>query len=72
MWSALLQVSGWALFFLAILLYVRWVCLERVYFAGQDPEAWDPASDAEDGPWSAPDAPPSLRVPHLPSLGRPA
>jgi hypothetical protein len=72
MWNALLNFSGWALFYLAILLYVRWVCLERVYFAGQDPEAWGAGSDAAGGPWSSPDAPPSLRVPHLPYLGRPA
>lgn len=72
MWGALLNFCGWALFCLAILLYVRGVCLELAHFSGQDPEAWDPDSGAEDGPWSPPDSTPSLRLPTAFSSENPA
>jgi hypothetical protein len=60
MWGALLNFCGWAVFCLAILPYVREVCLELAHFSGQDQEA------------CGPDALPSVRVPHLFSLGWPA
>ncbi|HSB72089.1 MAG TPA: hypothetical protein VLT62_22395 [Candidatus Methylomirabilis sp.] len=39
MWNAILNWGGWALFFLVLLFYVRWIALERAFFSGRDPEA---------------------------------
>jgi len=72
MWNAILNVAGWLLFYLAILLYVRWVALERAYFAGQDPEAWSPGLQRDEDPSQAPNAKPPVKFPWISSLGRPA
>ena len=72
MWNTILSVAGWLLFYLAILLYVRWVALERVYFAGQDPEAWSPGSQPDQDSSQDRNAKLPVKFPHISSLGRPA
>lgn len=72
MWNAILNVAGWLLFYLAILLYVRWVALERVYFAGQDPEAWSPGFQPDEDSSQARNAKLPVNFPRISSMGRPA
>jgi hypothetical protein len=42
MWSAMLNVGGWVLFYCGLLLYVVWVAQERTFFADRDSERWSP------------------------------
>ena len=42
--NAILTLSGWGLFYGGLLLYIVWVVAERTFFAGSDPERWDPES----------------------------
>ena len=63
MWTAILNISGWALFYLLILFYVRWIIREHAFFAGEDPENWKGPSGAAQ---SSPD-----RRSHLPVMGSP-
>lgn len=63
MWTAILNISGWASFYLLILFYVRWIIREHAFFAGADPENWK-------GPWEAAQSSPDRRS-HLPVMGSP-
>jgi hypothetical protein len=42
MLHAILTLAGWGLFYGGLLLYIVWVIGERTFFAGTDPERWDP------------------------------
>jgi hypothetical protein len=42
MLHAILTLAGWGLFYGGLLLYIVWVIVERTFFAGTDPERWDP------------------------------
>jgi hypothetical protein len=70
--NALMTMVGWGLFYWMVCLYVYWVLAERTFFAGSDPERWDPcpqirtASSAWDDYRSAP------HLPNISTLGRPA
>ena len=71
MWNAILTASGWVLFYLVILLWVRWVSLERVFFSGRDPEAW-PLEVQPDGlSFGGPGAESHLGSPCAATVGRP-
>ena len=72
MWSAILTVGGWAFFYLLIIFYVRWVCLERMYFADTDPEAWVLHSPSDERPPDREVPEPTVTFPFRSSLGRPA
>jgi hypothetical protein len=41
MWSAILDVAGWAMFYFLLIYFVRWIAIERAFFAGQDPGRWE-------------------------------
>jgi len=73
MCSTILSIGGWILFYLFILFYVRWVCLERVYFGGDDSEGSDLRSQSDEHPADRrlPERT-ALTLPLLYSLGRPA
>ncbi len=47
MWSAGVEIAGWAVLYLLLLFFVRWIAIERTFFAGQDPERWKPESLSE-------------------------
>jgi hypothetical protein len=40
MWNGILNVGGWAIFYLLLLLYVCWSILEQSFFSRRDPENW--------------------------------
>jgi len=71
MWNAILAAGGWVLFYLVILLWVRWVSLERAYFAGQDPEAWRPDMQPDDRALGITGAASHLGPSYAASVGRP-
>lgn len=71
MWNGLLALGGWTLFYLVILFWVRWVALERMYFAGQDPEAWRPDLQPNDRPTERPGAASPAGSLYATSVGRP-
>jgi hypothetical protein len=50
MWNSILDVAGWGLFYLLLILFVRWIGIEREFFANQDPEGWEPERPAEASP----------------------
>ena len=64
MWNAILNVGGWALFYLLILFYVRWSILEQACFSHEDPENWE-------GLWGLNESPSEHRY-HMPAVGFPA
>ncbi len=72
MWSAILNVGGWAFFYLFIIFYVRWVCLEHMYFADTDPEGRVFHSPSGESPPAQRAPEPTVAFPFLSSLGRPA
>ena len=72
MWSAILDVAGWALFYLLLIFLVRWTGIERTFFADQDPEGWEPEPLSEAAPADPRDPKPAVRFPSISSLGRPA
>ena len=70
--NAVPTMVGWGLFYWMVCLYVFWALAERTFFAGSDPERWDPcaqvgaASSARDDHRSTP------HLPNISTLGRPA
>lgn len=72
MWTTILLLGGWMLFWGFLLLFVRWVTIERDFFAGQDPERWQPPVVREAAPGDDGQPTPLEQVSHLPSLGSPA
>lgn len=72
MWSAILDVAGWSLFYFLLIFLVRWIAIERAFFAGQDPERWEPEPKSEATPADLRDPRPAVRFPFISSLGRPA
>ncbi len=42
MWSAILGVPGWVLYYSFLLFYVRWIPIERASFASQEPARAEP------------------------------
>jgi hypothetical protein len=64
MWNAILNVGGWAFFYLLVIFYVRWSLLEQAYFSHEDPENWE-------GLWG-PNVSPSDHRYHTPAMGLPA
>jgi hypothetical protein len=72
MWSAIVTFGGWMLFYLVLLFYVRWIVLERAFFAGEDPEHWGSRSGSAQSP-AGPQRPmQTRRSPSTWSLGMPA
>ncbi len=72
MWSAVLNIGGWLVFWVLLLFYVRWAAFERNFFTGQDPEDWRPDFPSE-GPSPEGDRPQRMeRISRVASLGRPA
>jgi hypothetical protein len=70
--NAVLTIIGWGLFYWMLCLYVFWVLAERTFFAGSDPEIWDPHLQA-DASGSEPDVHrPAACFPDISTLGRPA
>jgi hypothetical protein len=59
MWNAMLNVGGWAFFYLMIALYVRGSILEQAVFSSEYPENWEGAPPS-------PGTPPADRRYHLP------
>jgi hypothetical protein len=69
MLHAILTLAGWGFFYGGLLLYIVWVIVERTFFAGTDPERWDPKAHdviAVAQPW------PLVRFSSTTSLGRAA
>lgn len=70
--NAVLTMVGWGLFYWMVCIYVFWVLAERTFFAGSDPERWDPHPQT-DATGSTPEKHrPTARFPYVPTLGRPA
>jgi hypothetical protein len=72
MWNSILEVAGWGLFYLLLIFFVRWIGIEREFFAGQDPERWEPRPPSESSPVDVLVPRPVVRLPSISSLGRPA
>jgi hypothetical protein len=72
MWNSILDVAGWGLFYLVLIFFVRWIGIEREFFASQDPERWEPEPPSESSPADAQVPKPGVRLPFISSLGRPA
>ncbi len=70
--SMVLELGGWCLFFIVLLAYVRWVLLEREFFAGADPEAWHPVHETRETSSASEPSLLGLRLPLLTSQGNPA
>lgn len=70
--NTILAIIGWGLFYWVVFLYVFWVIVERTFFAGSDPERWEPNAHTEtsDATGDAPE--PLLHLPRISTLGRPA
>ncbi len=69
--NTILAMIGWGLFYWVVFLYVFWVIVERMFFAGCDPERWDPnaRADTSEVPTEEPDS--ILHFPSISTLGRP-
>ena len=63
MWSAIVDVAGWALFYFVLILFVRWTAIERAFFAGQNPEGWEPERAAAPVPPDLRDPTPAAQLP---------
>ncbi len=72
MWSAVLSIGGWAVFYVLLLFFVRWVGLEREFFFCQDPENWRPDVPSEVPPMKDEHPTRMERLSRVASLGRPA
>ncbi len=70
--SMLVEMSGWCLFFVVLLAYVRWILLEREFFAGTDPERWEPAHEMHVPSPGSPAPVAKLGFPLLTSPGDPS
>jgi hypothetical protein len=72
MWNSILDVAGWGLFYVLLIFFVRWIGIEREFFASQDPEGWEPKPPSEESPAGVQAPKPVVRLPFISSLGRPA
>lgn len=72
MWTTMLLLGGWIGFWGFLFWFVRWVTLERAFFAGQDPERWQPASHPEAVPAVVERPTPLEALSHVAVSGRPA
>jgi hypothetical protein len=69
--NTVLAIIGWGLFYWVVFLYIFWVVVERTFFAGSDPERWEPSRLAETSEASGDDPEPILRFPCISTFGRP-
>jgi hypothetical protein len=70
--NAALTMIGWGLFYWMVCLYVFWALAERTFFAGSDPERWDPRAQVGATSWARDDHRSTPRLPNISTLGRPA
>jgi hypothetical protein len=70
--NAVLTMIGWGLFYWMVCLYVFWALAERTFFAGSDPERWDPRAQVGATSWARDDHRSTPRLPNISTLGRPA
>jgi len=70
--NAVLTMIGWGLFYWMMCLYVFWVIAERTFFAGSDPERWDPHPQTDTTGSIRDDHRPTPHFPQVSTLGRPA
>ncbi len=71
MWNTILAMIGWGLFYWVVFLYVFWIVVERNFFAGSDPERWEPSGRADTSEVPADEPVPILHFPSISTLGRP-
>lgn len=70
--NAVLSMIGWGLFYWILCLYVFWAFAERTFFAGSDPERWDPHAHADQAGLTWDDHGATPHLPYVSTLGRPA
>lgn len=70
--NAVLTMIGWGLFYWMVCLYVFWVLAERTFFAGSDPERWDPNPQTDTTGSTREEHRPTARIQYVPTMGRPA
>ena len=70
--NVILSVIGWGLFYWVVYLYIFWVLVERAFFAGSDPECWDPNARTDMTHSTRDDPEPGPHFPYISTLGRPA
>lgn len=70
--NAVLTMIGWGLFYWMVCLYVFWVLVERTFFAGSDPERWDPHPQTDTTGSTREEHRPTARIQYVPTMGRPA
>jgi len=70
--NVILTMIGWGLFYWVVYLYIFWVLVERAFFAGSDPECWDPNAQTDIAEPTGDDPEPIPHFPYSSTLGRPA
>ena len=70
--NVILSMIGWGLFYWVVYLYIFWVLVERAFFAGSDPEHWEPGAHTDITKPTGDDPEPIPHFPYSSTLGRPA
>ena len=70
--NVILTMIGWGLFYWVVYLCIFWVLVERAFFAGSDPECWDPNARVGHAPSDAGSLRPLEVVPSATPLRRAA